>query len=322
MRDGWQTATLGSMCDILDHQRRPITKRARVSGDYPYYGATGIVDFVGSYIFDEPLVLIGEDGAKWEAGENSAFKVDGRCWVNNHAHVIRTHRNRLLDSWAVYYLNHADLIPFVSGLTVPKLNQGALRKIPLPLPPLDEQQRIVRILDQAFDAIATAKANAERNLANAKALFERYIETVFRPGREGWKDVRLGDLTTLRNGINFTKSAKGETVRIVGVKDFQSNYWAPVESLESVVIDGTLPDLDLLRENDILFVRSNGNLNLIGRCLLVGHFEGRVTHSGFTIRARLDPGVQPRYVCHYLKSQTARNKMIGGGIGTNIKSLN
>ncbi|NLV24605.1 MAG: hypothetical protein GXY54_07455 [Deltaproteobacteria bacterium] len=121
MKAGWERKNLGDLCSILDSQRKPITKRNRTNGTYPYYGATGIVDYVNDYIFDEPLVLVGEDGAKWGSGENTAFIVDGKSWVNNHAHVLRPRREKVLDNWMVYYLNHSDLGKFVSGLTVPKL---------------------------------------------------------------------------------------------------------------------------------------------------------------------------------------------------------
>ena len=73
MKAGWKVKTLGSLCDILDNQRKPITKRDRTPGEYPYYGATGVLDFVEGYLFDEPLILVGEDGAKWASGENTAF---------------------------------------------------------------------------------------------------------------------------------------------------------------------------------------------------------------------------------------------------------
>lgn len=134
---------------------------------------------------------------------------------------------------------------------------------------------------------------------------------------------QLGDLATFRNGINFTKSSKGDSIKILGVKDFQSNFYAPLDMLDTVTTDGTLPDSDLLKEDDLLFVRSNGNMQLIGRSLLVGAVTERVTHSGFTIRARLnDNGLMAKYFCHFLKSNKARQKMIDSGIGTNIKSLN
>ena len=194
MREGIRVRPLGDVCDILDSRRKPITKRNRVSGPYPYYGATGILDYVESYIFDEPLVLIGEDGAKWGAGESTAYAVEGKCWVNNHAHVIRPNRNLMLDAWVIYYLNAIDLAPFISGLTVPKLNQGRLREIPIPLPPIPEQKRIVAILDEAFTGITTAVANTEKNLANARELFESYLNSVFLKGAHVWTRRRLEEV--------------------------------------------------------------------------------------------------------------------------------
>ena len=196
MREGWQVIPLGVLCDVLDHKRKPITKRDREAGDYPYYGATGVLDHVAGYLFDEPLVLVGEDGAKWGSGENTAFAVEGKIWVNNHAHVLRPYRLQLLDCWLIYHLNHSDLSDFVSGLTVPKLNQGSLREIPIPVPPLPEQQRIVALLDEAFVGLATAIANAERNLQNARAIFESNLQAVFSLRGEGWVDRQLTSLCT------------------------------------------------------------------------------------------------------------------------------
>ena len=202
---------LGELCDVLDHKRKPITKRDREAGEYPYYGATGVLDHVAGYLFDEPLVLVGEDGAKWASGENTAFAVEGKIWVNNHAHVLRPHRTVLLDNWLIYHLNHSDLIEFVSGLTVPKLNQGCLREIPIPVPPLAEQQRIVGLLDEAFEGIATAKATAEKNLQNARALFESHLQSVFTQRGPGWVEKSLGDESLVQiidgdRGTNYPKS--------------------------------------------------------------------------------------------------------------------
>lgn len=196
MKEGWESKPLGDLCEILDSQRRPITKRNRTSGKYPYYGATGIVDHVSDFIFDEPLVLVGEDGAKWASGENTAFYVEGKCWVNNHAHVLRPRRTTIHGNWLVYYLNHSDLTEFVSGLTVPKLNQGNLREIPVPAPPLPEQQRIVGVLDEAFAGFATAQAHAEKNLQNARGLFESRLQSVFAEAWECSELVTLADLAT------------------------------------------------------------------------------------------------------------------------------
>ena len=198
-----------------------------------------------------------------------------------------------------------------------------LKKIEIPLPPLPEQQHIVVILDEVFGAIAKAKANAEQNLKNVKELFESYFQGVFETKGEGWEEKTLGEIATFRNGMNFTKSSKGEKINIVGVKDFQKSFWVPFETLETVTLDGKLNDLDLLKEGDILAVRSNGNPQLIGRTLLASEVVGKVSHSGFTIRIRLNAkNVDPVYLCNFLKITKTRKILVDGGNGVGIKSLN
>jgi len=194
VKRGWSQKPLGDLVDVLDRLRKPITKKDRKAGPYPYYGATGVLDYVDGYLFNEPLVLIGEDGAKWEAGANSAFPIVGKTWVNNHAHVIRPHRNKVLDDWLIYYLNGADLMPFISGMTVPKLNQGRLLEIPIPLPPLEEQRRIVAVLDEAFEGLARARAHAEANLQNARDLFVASLRSLFSDNRENWPLRNIADV--------------------------------------------------------------------------------------------------------------------------------
>ncbi len=201
----WKTVALGDLCDVLDSQRKPITKRDRTAGEYPYYGATGIVDYVGNYIFDEKLVLIGEDGAKWESGERTAFLANGKYWVNNHAHVIRPKRDLLLDEWLVYYFYFKDLKEFVTGLTVPKLNQGQLKIIPIPLPPIATQKKIVAKLDAIFTEIDKATAAAAANAKNA----EKLLESVFRQSyqvKNGIKTEELGDVCNITGGGTPSKS--------------------------------------------------------------------------------------------------------------------
>jgi len=149
---------LEEVVDILDSKRRPITKSDRISGPYPYYGATGELDRVADYIFDESLVLLGEDGAKWKSGEKSAFAISDKTWVNNHAHVMRPDREKILDRYLIELLNEADLMPFVTGVTVPKLNQKNLRSIEIPLPPLEVQREIVDEIEGYQRVIDGARA--------------------------------------------------------------------------------------------------------------------------------------------------------------------
>jgi len=171
----WEVTRLENLVEILDSKRRPITKSDRVTGPYPYYGATGIVDYVADYIFDEPLVLVGEDGAKWCSGDSTAFLVEGRCWVNNHAHVIRPDRSKLLDLYLASYLNQLDLSPFITGITVPKLNQDKLRSIEIPVPPLKVQTLITSQLKTEIEAVEATK----RLMESAESRTSKIIDALW-----------------------------------------------------------------------------------------------------------------------------------------------
>ena len=208
MKEGWTYKKLGEVCDILDYMRKPITKGKRETGSIPYYGATGCLDFVKDFIFDEKLVLLGEDGAKWGSGENSAYIIDGKSWVNNHAHVLRPKRDILIDEFLVYYLNYENLQPFITGVTVPKLNQEKMRSIIIPVTSNKEQQRIVSRLDAAFSHIDELKANAEKQLSEARALFQKSLAKAMESKR-GWEKRTLDNICNLNCGFAF--DSKGYT---------------------------------------------------------------------------------------------------------------
>ena len=254
MKKGWTAVPLGELCDVLDNKRKPITKRDRETGEYPYYGATGIKDYVSGYIFDEPLVLVGEDGAKWASGDQTAFAIEGKCWVNNHAHVLRPHRTRLIDNWLIHFFFYSDLSEFVSGLTVPKLNQGNLREILIPLPPLAEQQRIVGLLDEAFEGLATAKANAEKNLQNARALFESHLQSVFTQRGPGWVDSTIGAEIKFIDyrGKTPVKTASG--VRLITAKNVKMGFLqeTPMEFIAAASYKGWMTR-GIPKMGDVLF---------------------------------------------------------------------
>ena len=138
---------LCEVVEILDNLRKPIKKSDRNPGPYPYYGATGILDYVDDYIFNERLILVGEDGAKWSAGERTAFIAEGKYWVNNHAHVLRPIKDKIIDTYLLEILCNLDLNKYITGVTVPKLNQEKLKSIVFPLPPLEVQREIVAEID-------------------------------------------------------------------------------------------------------------------------------------------------------------------------------
>ncbi|WP_426961567.1 restriction endonuclease subunit S [Glaesserella parasuis] len=139
---------LGNISENLDFMRKPITSGLREKGNIPYYGASGIVDYVKDYIFEGDYLLVSEDGANLLARNTPiAFSISGKNWVNNHAHVLKfnTYTER---RFVEFYLNNIDLTPYISGAAQPKLNKNNLSNIKIPAPPFEEQQRIVAILDK------------------------------------------------------------------------------------------------------------------------------------------------------------------------------
>ena len=149
---GYAVVTLEDIAENCDSMRKPVTSGKREAGEYPYYGASGIVDYVKDYIFDGDYLLVSEDGANLLARSTPiAFSISGKNWVNNHAHVLKFDRYETR-RFVEFYLNSIDLAPYISGGAQPKLNQKNLNRIEIPLPSQERQKCIVDILDR-FDAI-------------------------------------------------------------------------------------------------------------------------------------------------------------------------
>lgn len=142
--NGWTTKTLNQISQNLDSKRIPITKSDRKPGEYRYYGASGIVDYVDSYIFDGNTLLVSEDGANLLARSTPiAFSVSGRYWVNNHAHILKF-ESMATQRCVEFYLESIPLDDYITGAAQPKLNQQALNSIPISIPnTIGEQQKVV-----------------------------------------------------------------------------------------------------------------------------------------------------------------------------------
>ncbi len=192
MREGWEIKPLGELCDIFDKKRKPISKKDRIPGQYPYYGASCVQDYVNDYLFDGRYLLIGEDGAKWGAGDSTAYIVEGKFWVNNHAHIVKA-KDGYLDDYLCHYINYLDINPIVAGAIIPKLTQEKLVSLEIPVPSFPEQQRIVDILDQEFAKIDALKVNAEKSLQAAKDLFQATLKKELEP-KEGWSNARMDEI--------------------------------------------------------------------------------------------------------------------------------
>lgn len=141
--------TLPEIGENLDSRRIPITGGDRKEGIYPYYGASGIVDYVDDYIFDEDILLISEDGANLLARVTPiAFPASGKVWVNNHAHVMRF-KSMAMQTYVEYMLNMIDISHYVTGTAQPKLNQAKLNSIPIPVPDEEPLWKFKEFVEQS-----------------------------------------------------------------------------------------------------------------------------------------------------------------------------
>ncbi|NDY96199.1 restriction endonuclease subunit S [Wenzhouxiangella limi] len=166
---GWEIATLGEVARNEDGRRVPLKKadRDQIDGIYPYYGASGIIDYVDDYIFDGPRLLIGEDGANLVARSTPvAFIAEGKYWVNNHAHVLAYSGSASL-IFLRDLVNLIDLKPYITGTAQPKLNQKQLNRIKVPIPPMDLQERYCLIVS----AVEKQRINSIKQIDELQALF-------------------------------------------------------------------------------------------------------------------------------------------------------
>ena len=158
-------------CDILDSRRIPITASDRMSGPYPYYGANGVQDYVADYIFDDELVLLAEDGGNFGSKTRPiAYRVSGKCWVNNHAHVLKPMASMDVD-YLCYSLMFYDTGELVNGATRQKLTQTAMRKMLIPQRSLQEQKRIVCELNKVQSIISARQQQLQKLDELVKARF-------------------------------------------------------------------------------------------------------------------------------------------------------
>lgn len=181
---GWCQTILGNAAEIHDDLREPVNaeERAKRLGWIPYYGATGQVGWIDDYLMDGEYVLLGEDGAPFfDPHKPKAYRVEGKAWVNNHAHVLRGIDGAMDNRYLTFALNHTDYRGFANGTTRLKLTQAAMRRLPIRLAPLNEQRRIVAKIEELFSDLDAGVAALERIRANLK----RYRAAVLKAAVEG-----------------------------------------------------------------------------------------------------------------------------------------
>lgn len=236
----WEVRYLEDVCEILDSYRKPIkaSDREEMKGDIPYYGASGVIDWINDFIFDEELILLGEDGENLNSRNTDlAFKISGKSWVNNHAHVFRiANKNRDNIDFMVYYLESKDYSRYIAGSAQPKITQAQCRKFLLPSPDLKEQEKIASILSTVDEQIDNVDALIEKNKELKKGLMQTLLTKGI--GHTKFKKTEIGEIPEkweVNNLGNIVEVISGATPK-TNINEYWDNgdiYWATPSDITS-----------------------------------------------------------------------------------------
>ena len=299
-------------CEILDSMRIPITAIDRKEGEYPYYGANGIQDYVADYIFDDELVLLAEDGGNFGSKERPiAYRVSGKCWVNNHAHVLKPKVGLDVD-YLCYSLMFYKVDGMVNGATRQKLTQAAMRKMQIPLRCMEEQKHIVDELNR----IIKIKEQRQQELQLLDDLIKARFVEMFgdENNSKNWDVVNVEEVADVQVGV-VIKPSQYYTDKSEGVRTFRSlNIGA-----------GFIKDIDwvyftkeghqknsksILKKDDLLIVRSGAPGTA---CVVTEEYAG--CNAVDIIIAHPDcKKVNPYYLCTFTNMPHGK-KQIDEGIG-------
>ena len=262
---GWFPSTVGNCCDILDSERVPLNSEQRRvrQGNIPYWGANGVIDHIDDYIFDEPLLLLAEDGGYFDQAHTRPIchLVNGKSWVNNHAHVMRV-RSENLREYVYYWFVHRDITRFINSGTRSKLNQADLRKLPLLLPPLPEQKKIAAILSSVDEAIQATQAVIDQTRKVKEGLLQdlltrgightRFKQTEIGEIPEGWEVATLEKVADFKNGKAHERDVEEEGKFILlnskfissgsAVAKYTNERHCPVVKMDIVMVMSDVPN--------------------------------------------------------------------------------
>ena len=249
---GWDRRPLRDAAQFLDNRRVPIKEeeRAKRRGPYPYYGASGIIDYVDDYIFEEELVLLAEDGANiLNRSTPIAFRASGRLWVNNHAHVLAAREGHDND-FICYFLEAIRYDAYNTGSAQPKLNREVCESIPILLPPLPEQRRIAEILrtwDEAIEKLEALRAAKERR---RKGILQNLLG-IDRPFPKHWV---IKPLDKIAERIRRTNDGGDHPVMTISAK---SGFLMQSDKFARDMAGSSVDRYTLLREGEFAYNKGN-----------------------------------------------------------------
>ena len=317
----WPRIPLGKLVDFLDSQRKPIKSSERVEGPYPYYGANGLQGHVDGYLFDEKLVLLAEDGGYFfDEVRPITYIVEGKVWVNNHAHVLRA-RQHIIPEFLNYQLGFAEIKTYLSGSTRAKLTKGDASRIEIICPPLPEQRRIVDILSRA-EGIVRLRREAEKKAAELiPALFlDMFGDPATNP--KGWPVRKVFDFVRkFEGGKNIQAgSENGSPYRILKVSAVTSGVYRESESKPSPD-DYSPPASHIVRVGDMLFSRANTE-ELVGATAIVEATDGKTLLPDKLWRFVWKEPVEAAYMHALFQSHDVRRELGKLSSGTSASMRN
>jgi type I restriction enzyme S subunit len=300
---------LGEVVEFLDNKRRPVTESDRRAGPYPYYGANGVQGTVDEFIFDEPLVLLAEDGGHFGEPERGiAYRISGKTWVNNHAHVLRP--TSLIElAYLCRVLENYDVTPFVTGTTRGKLTKAGASEIVIPLPPLAEQRRIAEVLDRAEALRAKRRAALAQLDSLTQSLFlDLFGDPATNP--KGWPMVSLESVLSipLHNGLSPSKSGKVNanvlTLSAITGNRFDATAWKTSTFMSRPPANQSVSELDFL------ICRGNGNVHMVGKGYFPSEAMPEMTFPDTMIAARISPErIERAFLQHVWNSSAVRKQV-------------
>ncbi|EKT4489325.1 restriction endonuclease subunit S [Shewanella algae] len=327
--EGWKLSKIAEISSILDSKRVPLNsqERAKRVGEYPYYGANGVQGYIDDFIFEGEHVLLAEDGGNFEqwATRPISYLVDGKFWVNNHAHILKAKKNHST-KFIHYSLVHKNILKHINGGTRAKLNQADMRDIQVLCPPFPEQQKIAKILTSVDEVIEKTQAQIDKLKDLKTGMMQELLtqgvgvdgkpHTEFKDSPVGripkaWEVVTLGDITIdSAFGPRFSSNeyAIDGNIGCIRTTDMDENWDINYATAPRAKLSNEEFEKHFLEEGDLLVTRS-------GTCGLVDVFKQQslpMIAAAFLIRFRLLATVNPHFV---------RYLMMSSGIQENIQLL-
>jgi type I restriction enzyme S subunit len=291
----WKSISLGEIIDIYDNIRVPLSslQRAEIQGEFPYYGASGVIDHVNDYLFDGEYILIAEDGENLNSRKLPiAFMARGRFWVNNHAHIVKAKKGIADDRFLIGWFAQADIKGYITGAAQPKLSQANLKRIVLSIPPLPTQRKIASILSAYDDLIE----NNTRRIAileeMAQSIYREWFVNFRFPEHEnakfidsplgkiphGWRVEKLKNVAEV-NARSIKKGNEPDSINYIDIASVSTGSVDAVQAMSFSEAPGRARRI--IRHGDIIW--STVRPNRKSYSLILNPLQNMIASTGFAV---------------------------------------